>query len=203
MSPPPWTNGGSTASGRITSSDQALAILNTGSEQDKTEARTYLARVFGERGMSAEATELLEANARAGVQDPGLFTTLAGHYRSQGRSADADAAMAHAAMLLSRQQSVPQAPVYQQPPVAYQAPPVQYYPQPAAPIQNVVVNNVVTVGAVGGGHLPMIIRLLFFLLIGWWFGFVWIGVALATFPFIVTIPLGIWMLNRTSRAFIL
>jgi hypothetical protein len=188
---------------RFTDDDQAgqywLGILQAGDPVQSITARTKLARVFERRGMLAEAVELLESNARAGVSDPSLYSSLASHYRALGRTADADAAMGHAAMLMSRQQ--PPAPV---PMPVYQQPQPIYYPQAVpVPQQSIIVNNVVNMGATGGGHPPMIVRLIYFLFIGWWFGFFWIALALGTFPFIVTIPLGIWMLNRTGRAFFL
>lgn len=174
-----------------------IGVLQRGDPTQAVTARTELAGVFERRGMITEAVDLLEGVARSGAADPLLYTRLAEHYRTLGRQADSDAAMAHASTLIARQQQ----PVQPQP--VYQQPPVQYYPQPPAPVQNVVVNNIVSAGQQSGQHPPMIIRMLYFLFIGWWFGFLWIGLALATFPFVVTIPLGIWMLNRTGRAFFL
>jgi hypothetical protein len=193
---------------RITTPDQALEILQSGTEAERITARFYLADIFEQRGMIQEAVELLEGNARAGVSDPRLYTALISHYRTLGRYADADSAMAYAATMMSRQAPpVPPAPALPPTP-AYSQP----YAQPAQPINitvspqmtnHTVVQNTVTVGAAAKNSPPFIVRLIYFLLIGCWFGFVWIGIALFLMILIITIPMGIWMLNRTSKAFIL
>ncbi|MFN8523326.1 MAG: YqaE/Pmp3 family membrane protein [Chloroflexota bacterium] len=71
-----------------------LAQLRDGAEAEKIFARDGLSRIFEARGMLAEAIELLEGNARAGVRDSFALTRLARLYRSAGRIDEADAAMA-------------------------------------------------------------------------------------------------------------
>ncbi len=78
-----------------------LALLREGTRERKIEARSALARIFENRGMLEEATELLEGNARAGVRDRTLYTRLASLYRRQEREDLADQAMAQAASLMS------------------------------------------------------------------------------------------------------
>jgi uncharacterized membrane protein YccF (DUF307 family) len=50
---------------------------------------------------------------------------------------------------------------------------------------------------------PLIVRLIYFQLIGWWFGFAWLACALFLFLPIITAPLAIWMLIKTPKAFLL
>lgn len=102
---------------------QLLGFLRDGTRDQKIAARTGLANIFEQRGMFSEALELLEGNARAGIQDRALFTRLAGLYRQAGRYDDADAAMAEAASLLGTSSPLPppSAPLTVQPtPVTYQ-----------------------------------------------------------------------------------
>jgi hypothetical protein len=73
-----------------------LRLLREGTRDEKIWARSRLSLIFERRGMLEEATELLEANGRAGVRDRALFTQLASLYRRLGRHDDADAAMAEA-----------------------------------------------------------------------------------------------------------
>ena len=181
--------------------DHYLAVLQNGGPQDQVLARDRLSHIFERRGMIQQAVELLESNARAGVAEPRLYMTLANHYRALGRTADADIAMARAATLINRQQTAQGVPS-QVPTLPYQ----QSYAQPPAvhvapQMTNVIHNNVVVRG--GSTHPPMIIRLVYFLLIGWWFGFTWIGMAILLFLPIITFPMAIWMLNRTGYAFFL
>ena len=43
---------------------------------------------------------------------------------------------------------------------------------------------------------PLLVRAIYFLLVGWWLGAIWMGLAwLISLP-IITLPLGIWMMNR-------
>ena len=90
---------------------------------------------------------------------------------------------------------------------AQQPMPQQYYqpaPQPivVAPVIN---NQIVNQVGVMPQHqtLPMIVRLLWFLFIGWYFGFFWIGIALSFCCSFIGLPIGIWMFNRTGKAFFL
>jgi uncharacterized membrane protein YccF (DUF307 family) len=46
---------------------------------------------------------------------------------------------------------------------------------------------------------PLILRILYFLLFGWWFTGVWINVAWVLNVIIVGLPLGLWMLNRVPQ----
>ena len=77
-----------------------LTVLRDGSDEEKVEARYVLSRVFENRGMLEEATELLENNAKAGVRDRMLYTRLAKLYRQLGRDDDADRAIVDYAMLV-------------------------------------------------------------------------------------------------------
>jgi hypothetical protein len=45
---------------------------------------------------------------------------------------------------------------------------------------------------------PWILRAIYFVLIGWWFGAVWLSLAYLIGLLIVTLPLTFWMMNRTS-----
>ncbi len=76
-----------------------LDLLRDGSGVQKIEARFGLARVFENRGDLAAAAELYEANARAGVRDPGLYLHLSSLYRRQDRANEAGAALAFAEKL--------------------------------------------------------------------------------------------------------
>lgn len=45
---------------------------------------------------------------------------------------------------------------------------------------------------------PMLIRAVWFLLVGWWLGAIWMMAAWFISLPIVTLPLGIWMMNRVG-----
>jgi hypothetical protein len=66
-------------------------------------------------------------------------------------------------------------------------------------IQNVINNNVSTTRPT----LGIIVRLLYFVFIGWYVGFFWLGVALAICCTIIGIPVGVLMLAKTKEAFFL
>src|SRR5215217_2261277 len=51
---------------QISTTDEALAALQSPSEAGRVPGRMFLATVFEERGMLEEAIELLEANAKGG-----------------------------------------------------------------------------------------------------------------------------------------
>ena len=44
---------------------------------------------------------------------------------------------------------------------------------------------------------PFLLRALYFVLIGWWFSALWLSVAWALCAFILGLPIGFWMFNRT------
>ena len=45
-------------------------------------------------------------------------------------------------------------------------------------------------------QLPLMVRVIWFLLVGWWLGAIWMAAAwLVSLP-IITLPLGIWMMDR-------
>jgi uncharacterized membrane protein YccF (DUF307 family) len=46
---------------------------------------------------------------------------------------------------------------------------------------------------------PLLARLLYFLLFGWWATGIWINVAWALNATIIGLPLGVWMLNRVPQ----
>lgn len=61
-----------------------------------------------------------------------------------------------------------------------------------------MVNNVVQVN-VNNGHHGLFVRALYFIFIGWWAGFFWLNLGFALCMFIVTLPLGLVMLNRVPQ----
>jgi hypothetical protein len=78
--------------------------------------------------------------------------------------------------------------------------------QPALQVQNqpVVINNVIQNNVVA--HRPslgFLVRALYFLFIGWWFGFVWLGAALAVGVTVIGLPIALLMLSKTIEAFFL
>jgi uncharacterized membrane protein YccF (DUF307 family) len=72
--------------------------------------------------------------------------------------------------------------------------PPQAYPPQQAPQMNTFVN--VNVQQSGPGFL---VRALYFLFIGWWLGWFWLNIGFAFCAFIVTLPLGLIMLNRVPQ----
>ncbi len=76
-----------------------LTVLRDGDESQKPAARDGLAGIFERRGMLAEATELLETNARLGADGDNLHVRLASLYRRQGRPDLAQQSIARAAAL--------------------------------------------------------------------------------------------------------
>lgn len=71
-----------------------LRILETGPDEEKIGARAGLARLFEDRGMLSEASDLLEENVGAGVRDRAVHLQLASLYRRQGSFDLADKALA-------------------------------------------------------------------------------------------------------------
>jgi uncharacterized membrane protein YccF (DUF307 family) len=47
-------------------------------------------------------------------------------------------------------------------------------------------------------QLPLLLRAIYFLLIGWWFSAIWLAVAWALCAVIIGMPFGFWMFNRTA-----
>jgi len=96
-----------------------------------------------------------------------------------------------------QQQPMSMPPGYQQPmsiPPGYQQP--MLYPQQYAvpPMMNTNVN--VQVGSNGPG---MFVRILYFLFVGWWVGLFWLNIGFGLCALIVTLPLGLIMLNRLPQ----
>ena len=48
----------------------------------------------------------------------------------------------------------------------------------------------------GKPQRPLIVRALYFLLIGWWFSGVWMGIAYAALLTVFLIPVAFWMYGR-------
>jgi uncharacterized membrane protein YccF (DUF307 family) len=78
----------------------------------------------------------------------------------------------------------PQQPMYQQP----------YNPQQPVPMMNMMVN--VNVQQQGPGFL---VRALYFCFIGWWAGFFWLNLGFFLCALIITLPVGLIMLNRLPQ----
>lgn len=70
--------------------------------------------------------------------------------------------------------------------------PMPGMPAPMTLSQTVNVN--VSVG--GAQQTSFLVRVLYFLFIGWWAGWIWANVGYALCLFVVTLPLGLMMLNR-------
>jgi hypothetical protein len=76
-----------------------LSALRDGTPSEKVAARDRLALIFSRRGLYVEATELYEANVRAGERTPGLLERLSDCYRRIGEPEAAEAALAEARKL--------------------------------------------------------------------------------------------------------
>lgn len=87
-----------------------LSLLRDGTPSEKVGAREQLAAIFTRRGLYLEATELYEANVRAGVHEPGLFERLSDSYRRIGDNGAAEAALAEACRLRDAARPRPVAP---------------------------------------------------------------------------------------------
>lgn len=100
-------------------------------------------------------------------------------------------------------------PGYQQGYPAQQPQPMYYPQQPQPIIVAPVINNQVNAMTMNAGYiqqqptLGMAVRLLWFIFVGFYLGFFWIGTALFFCCTIIGLPIGIWMFNRTSKAFFL
>jgi uncharacterized membrane protein YccF (DUF307 family) len=47
-------------------------------------------------------------------------------------------------------------------------------------------------------QLPMLVRALWFILVGWWFGAIYLTVAWFLCVIIITLPVGLWLFNRVG-----
>jgi hypothetical protein len=74
-----------------------LGVLRDGSDDQKIAARSALARVFEQRNMYEEATDLLISNIQAGFKNADIFRWLARLYRAQGEEVLSMQAAAEAA----------------------------------------------------------------------------------------------------------
>jgi hypothetical protein len=70
---------------------------------------------------------------------------------------------------------------------------------PPVIINNVIQNNVVAARPT----LGIVVRALYFIFWGWWFGFAWLGLGILLCCTIIGIPLGLLMLAKTGDAFFL
>ena len=49
-----------------------------------------------------------------------------------------------------------------------------------------------------GKQLPTIVRALWFILVGWWLGAIYVSIAWLLCAIIITLPLGLWLFNRVG-----
>lgn len=68
---------------------------------------------------------------------------------------------------------------------------------------NTATANATAQGAAGRQHPSTIIRLIYFLFVGWWVGPLWVLAALFMCATIIGLPIGLMMLSRTTEAFML
>ncbi len=61
-----------------------------------------------------------------------------------------------------------------------------------------VSNTVVNVNTQQQGH-GFLMRALYFIFIGWWLGYIWLNIGFAFCAFIITLPIGLIMLNRIPQ----
>jgi hypothetical protein len=90
-----------------------------------------------------------------------------------------------------------------QPMPGYGPQPYLQQPYPPMPPQQIIINNQMTQVSGGKQSPSMLIRVLWFCLIGWWAGFVWVGVALSLCTTFIGLPVGILMLVKTGKVFFL
>lgn len=93
--------------------------------------------------------------------------------------------------------------------------PVDVAPAPAAPqpiiinVDNSNSNTAIATANVNVGAAavrqprPFILRLLYFIVFGWWVGIIWVSIALALCLTFFGLPIGLMMLRRSVEAFIL
>lgn len=114
----------------------------------------------------------------------------------------------------NQQAAYPNPPVYPQPtpyPQASYPGQVPYPSQPSNPQQQMyagvpmatpfpnVMQNTVNVNVQTGHSHGLLIRALYFLCIGWWLGFFWLNLGFAFCTLIITLPLGLVILNRLPQ----
>lgn len=89
-------------------------------------------------------------------------------------------------------------PQYAQAPYQQPMPPQTPYPYQQQPyVQPMMMQNVnVNVQQRGPGFL---MRALYFLFIGWWAGYIWLSIGFGLCAMIITLPLGLIMLNRLPQ----
>ncbi len=109
------------------------------------------------------------------------------------------------------QQPMPQQPQVMPPPYpsVQQQPmppmqPQQMMPQPMMPQQPYMpyapVNNNVNVNVQMGSSGPgFLVRLIYFCFVGWWLGYAWLSVGFFLCALVVTLPVGLVMLNRLPQ----
>ena len=68
--------------------------------------------------------------------------------------------------------------------------------EPTQEFRTVMDGETVRVERTNLRQFPFVLRALYFLLIGWWFSGIWMGIAWALSVTFVGLPLAIWMLNR-------
>lgn len=49
-----------------------------------------------------------------------------------------------------------------------------------------------------GKQLPIVVRALWFILVGWWLGAIYVAIAWALCAIIITLPVGLWLFNRVG-----
>ena len=59
-------------------------------------------------------------------------------------------------------------------------------------------NGVTYVTGVKEKQLPTIVRALWFILVGWWLGGLYVALAWALCAIIITLPIGLWLFNRVG-----
>jgi uncharacterized membrane protein YccF (DUF307 family) len=61
-----------------------------------------------------------------------------------------------------------------------------------------VVNGVTYVGGGSVAQLPILVRGIWFVLVGWWLGAVYMAVAWFLCVILITLPVGLWLFNRVG-----
>jgi hypothetical protein len=81
--------------------------------------------------------------------------------------------------------------------------PYPQQPYPSMPAQQIIIHNQMTQVSSGSQSPSPLIRILWFCLIGWWVGFMWVGIALSLCATFIGLPVGILMLAKTGKVFFL
>lgn len=84
--------------------------------------------------------------------------------------------------------------LYSQPQQATMSPQMSY--MPPVNMMNPSINVSVQTGNTGPGFLT---RALYFVFVGWWLGYLWLNIGFALCALIITLPLGLIMLNRLPK----